>query len=119
MRRWSDLFAPLLISGFLAFGCRGSDVPADVTTNSEAAVVAPRFVQTAYSAPTGWRSTLSATFAAPQSAGNLIVVFVGWADATTTVSSIVDDQGNSYQLAIGPTRRSGAASQSAYYATCV
>ncbi|MEJ0037686.1 MAG: Calx-beta domain-containing protein [Gammaproteobacteria bacterium] len=61
-------------------------------------------------------NTISATFAGAQTAGNLNVVAIGWADDTTSVSSVTDSRGNVYTLAAGPTRRAGAASSYIYYA---
>ena len=45
-------------------------------------------------------------------------MIVGWNDATTQVSSVMDSKGNVYQLAVGPTVLTGspALSQSIYYA---
>jgi Fibronectin type III domain len=55
-------------------------------------------------------------YTATQVAGDLNVVVVGWDDAAATVSSVTDTKGNGYHLAVGPTRQSGTASQSIYYA---
>src|SRR5262249_41923542 len=41
---------------------------------------------------------------------------VGWNDTTAQVASVTDSQGNAYQLAVGPTRRTTILSQSIYYA---
>ena len=43
------------------------------------------------------------------------MVEVGWNDTTSSVSSVTDSNGNSYALAVGPTRGTGL-SQSIYYA---
>ena len=43
---------------------------------------------------------------------NLNVAIVGWNDTTARVSSVTDTKGNVYTLAVGPTLRSGACSQS-------
>ncbi|MBV8143050.1 MAG: hypothetical protein JOZ60_13510, partial [Verrucomicrobia bacterium] len=52
-----------------------------------------------------------------QTAGNLNVVIVGWNSTTVNVSSITDSNGNTYQLAIGPTTfPSNSLSQSIYFA---
>ena len=50
-----------------------------------------------------------------QTAGDLNVVIVGWADATTTVSSVTDTEGNTYAAALPPTVGTGV-SQVIYYA---
>jgi len=64
----------------------------------------------------GTSGTLAATFQSTQSAGNLIVVAVAWANATTTVTSVTDSKGNAYSLAVGPVRRPGQATAYIYYA---
>jgi chitodextrinase len=61
-------------------------------------------------------SSWSTTFASAQTAGNLNVVAVGWADATRTVTSVVDSKGNTYTLAVGPARSTGNATEYIYYA---
>jgi hypothetical protein len=49
-------------------------------------------------------SSITAAFPRAQTAGNLNVVSIGWRSKTGTVSSISDSKGNTYQLAVGPTR---------------
>ena len=73
------------------------------------------FAQVAASTPQFSVSTLSTTFPGAQTAGNLNVVVVGWNDATSNVTGVSDSQGNTYLLAIGPTRGTSL-SQSIYYA---
>jgi hypothetical protein len=63
----------------------------------------------------GSGSTIAATFAAAQTAGNLNVVAVMWGDTTSTVTGVTDSKGNTYALALGPTRASGLSS-AIYYA---
>ena len=46
-------------------------------------------------------SSLTVTYSAAQTAGNLNVVAVSW--SSTSVSSITDTKGNTYTLAVGPT----------------
>jgi IPT/TIG domain len=60
-------------------------------------------------------SSVSVTYPATQTAGNLNVVGVMWGDTTSTVSSVMDSRGNAYTLAVGPTQTSGLTS-SIYYA---
>jgi len=52
-----------------------------------------------------------------QASGNLNIVIVGWSDATSQITSVTDQTGNSYQLAAGPTLVTGSTpfSQSIYY----
>ncbi len=70
-------------------------------------------------AHSGMTSPLAITVTYPQaqSAGNLNVVSVGWNDQIGTLSSITDSAGNTYALAIRPTRHpDGQATQYLYYA---
>ena len=60
--------------------------------------------------------TISRPFTAAQTAGDLIVVAVGWGSTWLTVNSISDSKGNTYVLAVGPTTVGTAGSQSIYYA---
>ncbi len=78
--------------------------------------VAISFAQVAAATPQSPVSTLSIAYPAAQTAGDLNVVVVGWNDSTSNVTGITDTAGNTYQLAIGPTRGTGI-SQSIYYAT--
>jgi len=48
-------------------------------------------------------STLSATFSSNVTAGNLLVIAIGFVGASTTVSSVTDTLGNTYSRAVGPT----------------
>jgi hypothetical protein len=63
-------------------------------------------------------SSLAVTFTAAQTAGNLNVVSVMWGDTTSSVSSVTDSKGNSYALALGPTRVTGLSS-AIYYAKSI
>jgi hypothetical protein len=89
-------------------------VPITVSNSGGSANI--RFVQANYAVPQTPQSTVAVTFPAAQSTGNLNVVVVGWADSTTSVTSVADSRGNLYALAVGPTRLSGSSSQSIYYA---
>lgn len=73
------------------------------------------FAQVAAATPQAPSQAVSASYPATQTAGNLNIVAVGWNDTTSSVQSVGDSRGNSYSLAIGPTRGSGV-SQSIYYA---
>ena len=81
-----------------------------------AQAAAPAFVQINSAVPQSTAaSSVSVTFTAAQTAGNLNVVIVGWNDITANVSSLSDSAGNIYIRALGPTLGSGL-SQSIYYA---
>ena len=75
------------------------------------------YVQSSWDNPQSAQSVSAATFPGTQTAGHVNVVFVGWSDSTSSVSSVTDSSGNVYTLAIGPTRLSGSASQAVYLAT--
>ncbi len=79
-------------------------------------VVTIGFVQSNYAVPHIPSTSVGITYTLAQTAGNLNVVVVGWADSTTTVSSVGDTLGNTYTLAIGPTVQPGFLTQSVYYA---
>jgi hypothetical protein len=64
-------------------------------------------------------STLSATYATGQTAGDLNVAVIGWGDSTSRISAVTDSAGNVYKLATGPTRSLGNDSQSIYYAASI
>jgi hypothetical protein len=66
-------------------------------------------------APTN-QSAVPVSFGGPQSVGDLNVVVVSWGDAQSAVTGVVDSAGNTYKLAIGPTRVPAGASQAIYYA---
>jgi hypothetical protein len=59
---------------------------------------------------------VAVTLTAAQVARDLNVIAVEWNNSTATVSAVTDKSGNTYTLAVGPTVRSGYATQSIYYA---
>jgi len=73
------------------------------------------YVQGNYATPQTPQTTVSVTYSAAQSSGDLNVVVVGWNDSTANVASVVDSKGNAYTLAVGPTIVSGTLSQAIYY----
>jgi hypothetical protein len=89
---------------------------AGATTGSTAPPPAITFVQGNYATPQTPQSTVSVPFTAAQGSGDLNIVVVGWNDSTATVGTVTDSSGNVYQLAVGPTVYSGAATQAIYYA---
>ena len=74
------------------------------------------FQQRNSAVPQSPQSVVSVTFADAQAAGDTNIVAVGWSDVTSSVTAVTDTAGNVYALAIGPTRQSGAQSQSIYVA---
>jgi hypothetical protein len=103
----------LLFSGLILSACQAEPDP---SSNRESALVGPTYLQGAYATPQTAQSSVSVTLPAPQSAGNLLVVLAGWNDTSATISSVTDSLGNTFALAIGPTKRTTALSQSIYYA---
>ncbi len=76
----------------------------------------PAFIQGSKSAPRASASVVAVPFANVQSAGDLNVVVVGWRDTNVDVQSVVDSNGNTYALAVGPTADPSVGTQSVYYA---
>ena len=99
-------------------GLRHLVVPALLlaSTLSSAAI---SFVQRNSALPQTPQTTVTVAYAAAQVAGDTNVVAVGWSDITTSVVSVTDTAGNIYTPVIGPTRQSGAQSQSIYVANNV
>ena len=89
-----------------------------------AQIVAPscvKFVQGNYATPQTPTASVTVPYTVAQGAGDLNVVVVGWNDATTTVNSVKDTNGNTYTRAVGPTVHpgppgGGGLTQSIYYA---
>ena len=71
-------------------------------------------IQSAFTDQGSSSSSISATFSGPNTAGDCIVISVGWANAPgVTISSVTDSQGNTYNLGIGPT---STVNRAMYYA---
>ena len=60
-------------------------------------------------------SSVAVAYPKAQAAGNSNIVVVGWNDTSAAVKSVSDNRGNSYALAVGPTKGT-ALTQSIYYA---
>jgi hypothetical protein len=96
-----------------------SDAATAASTTSAPSTGGPiTFVQGNFNTPQSSPTSVVVPYTAAQSAGNLNVVVVGWNDATTTVSSVTDTNGNIYTLAVGPTVQPAGSglSQAIYYA---
>lgn len=75
------------------------------------------FVQVNSATPHGAPTTVTATYSAAQTAGNLNVVVIGWGDATASVASVTDSKNNTYTVAAPVARiASPGLSQTIYYA---
>jgi chitodextrinase len=89
-----------------------------VSATTAAAATTITFVQMNSGTPTSPVTSVAVPFAAAQSAGNLIIVAVGWNDVTHSVVTIADTKGNAYLPAVGPTANiaGGGLTQTIYYA---
>jgi fibronectin type 3 domain-containing protein len=101
---------PITVTGI------GAEIQQTTTITLTVATSYISYVQGNYADPQSSPATVSVTYTAAQTAGDLNVVVVGWNDTTATVSSVTDTAGNVYTLAVGPTAISGVESQSIYYA---
>ena len=93
--------------------------PAVAWSSGDASVPPIAFVQQASSVLATGTSATANVGLSPQQAGNLIVIAVGWTDTSESVDTVSDTLGNTYKLAIGPTREGQDLSQSIYYANSV
>ncbi len=73
-------------------------------------------VQVAAATPQSPTSPVVVSYPLAQTAGNLNIVVVGWNDTNASARSVADSRGNTYALAVGPTKGT-AVTQSIYYAT--
>jgi glucose/arabinose dehydrogenase/PKD repeat protein len=85
------------------------------TYNQSTPPAPPTFVQVNSTTPQTNQSVVSLPFTAAQTAGNLNILAIGWNDATSTITSVSDSAGNSYQVAAATSRGIGL-SQAIYYA---
>jgi hypothetical protein len=74
------------------------------------------YSQVAAATPQTAIATVPVPFPSAQTAGDLNIVVIGWNDTTSTIQSVKDSAGNTYQRAVGPTVGSGL-QQSIYYAS--
>src|SRR6516164_2413915 len=88
-----------------------------VTAQSKVVAATPTFRQQASAMPLNGQ-TVSVAYPRAEVAGDTNVVVVGWNDATSTVNSVIDSAGNTYQIA-APIARGTALSQAIYYAANV
>jgi IPT/TIG domain len=73
------------------------------------------YIQGASTATGGTATVIPTTMPKSQTAGNLNVVIIGWNDTTSTISSVVDTEGNTYAVAAAPVAGTGL-SQAIYFA---
>ena len=72
------------------------------------------FAQVASATPQSPVASVEVSYPHAQTAGDLNLVVVGWNDTSATVQSVTDSLGNTYALAIGPSKGT-ALTQSIYY----
>ena len=101
----------------VASGLANSAVATGTYTIGAPAAIA--FVQQNSAEPQTPQTSVSATYAAAQAAGDMNIVAIGWADDTSSVTSVTDTNGNVYALALAPTRRTGVQSLAIYVASNV
>ncbi len=106
----------LLLSSLILSTLSACEPDPDPVNQREAALVGPAYLQGGSATPQTNQTAVAVTLQSPQSAGDLLVVFAGWNDATATVSSVTDSVGDVFSLAVGPTKRTTVLSQSIYYA---
>jgi chitodextrinase len=90
-----------------------SNIASATTTGTTGGTI--KFIQGNFQTPQSPSASVAVTYSSAQLVGDLNVVVVGWNDASTNVSSVTDTSGNTYTLAVGPTRGTNL-SQSIYYA---
>ena len=66
------------------------------------------FVQSNSATPQSPQTTVTVSYTAAQTLGNLNVVVVGWNNSTAAVSSVTDSRGNAYAVAAAPVGRYAA-----------
>jgi len=108
-RRPSFLRVAWLTSATLLWLC----APAGISNAS--AQVAAAFVQVSGATPQTKQSQVSVTYANAQGEGDTNILAIGWKDATSNITSVIDSAGNTYQVAV-PTVRGTGLSQAIYYA---
>jgi PKD repeat protein len=73
------------------------------------------FVQVNAATPQTNQTSVAVTYASAQVAGDTNILAIGWNNATSNITSVIDSAGNVYELA-APTARGSGISQSIYYA---
>jgi hypothetical protein len=86
-----------------------------VTVSNTQAIVPLAFVQVNSATPQTNQTQVSALYQSAQLAGDTNIIVIGWNNATSNITSVVDSAGNIYQIAAPVVRGSGI-SQAIYYA---
>jgi hypothetical protein len=74
-----------------------------------------RALQVNAATPQTNQSAVSVTYTSAQVAGDTNILAIGWNNTTSTITSVIDSAGNTYQLAV-PTASGSGISQAIYYA---
>jgi hypothetical protein len=102
---------------------RARDAGGNATTSAQVTVTVsntqvsapPAFVQVNAATPQTNQTQVSALYQSAQLAGDTNIIVIGWNNATSNITSVVDSAGNIYQIAAPVVRGSGI-SQAIYYA---
>ena len=89
--------------------------PVTVTVANAVTATPPAFVQVKAATPQTSQSAVPVTYTDAQTAGDTNIIAIGWNNATSTITSVTDTAGNTYQAAV-PTTRGTGISQAIYYA---
>src|SRR5262249_29682522 len=108
---------------FASWSDSGAQIHTIVTPSTNAAFTAaftvvsapPAFVQANSATPQTNQTQVSTVYQNAQLAGDTNVIVIGWNNATSNITSVVDSAGNIYQIA-APMVRGGGISQAVYYA---
>ena len=108
---------------FASWSDSGAQTHTIVTPSTNAAFTAaftvvsapPAFVQVNSATPQTNQTQVSAAYQSAQAAGDTNIIVIGWNNATSNITSVVDSAGNVYQLA-APVVRGTGISQAIYYA---
>jgi DNA-binding protein YbaB len=73
--------------------------------------------QTSSADPQSSATSVSATFAGAQTAGDTNVIAIGWRTPTASIQSVTDSRGNVYVPAVGPTVLPGVGASAIYYSS--
>ena len=95
----------------------GTDAGIDAGAGADSSTGSIGFVQVTAATAAASASSIAVTFSQAQSAGDTIVLAIGWGSGNIT--RIADSIGNGYASAFGPTHIAAGLSQSIYYAKAI
>jgi hypothetical protein len=97
----------------------GADAGIDAGAGADSSTGSIGFVQVTAATAAASASSIAVTFSQAQSAGDTIVLAIGWAGGSASLTRISDSIGNGYASAVGPTKISAGLAQSIYYAKAI